>query len=71
MQFGSLSALRTPLYEKGGRLYGVCKAKDLSTGVRVQFRYYISCFDDNHMGSVSDLLPCLTYSWRWEIGSSP
>lgn len=28
--FGKLSELGTPLYEKGGRLYGICEAEDLT-----------------------------------------
>ena len=37
VQFGSLRGLRTPLYENGGRLFGICKARDVTTSVCFAF----------------------------------
>lgn len=33
VQYGSMRGLRTPLYEDGGRLFGICKARDVSASV--------------------------------------
>lgn len=37
VQYGSMRGLRTPLYEDGGRLFGICKARDVSTSVCFAF----------------------------------